>query len=127
LLSFEQGCFHRWSLAMHPSRRTLVASLAVLPLATTAAASVDPIFAAIEQHRAALAAFELISDGVEPARYASAEAEVIASGNALLTTTPQTVAGCRALVDFIIEDLGDEAPDTLVVLRQALDRIATAT
>ena len=112
---------------MHPSRRALVASLAVLPLATTAAASVDPIFAAIEQHRAALAAFELISDGVEPARYASAEAEVIASANALLTTTPQTVAGCRALVDFIIEDLGDEAPDTLVVLRQALDRIATAT
>jgi hypothetical protein len=114
---------------MAHTRRTIIAGLAALPaVAAPIAASLDdPIFAAIERHRAAVAALELISAGVEPARYAAAEAEVLASGNALLTTTPQTVAGCRALVDFIIEDLGDEAPDTLVVLRQALDRIATAT
>jgi hypothetical protein len=112
---------------MAHTRRALIAGLAVLPAfatTTASATSVDPIFAAIARHRAAVAALELISDGVEPARYAAAEAEVFASGDALLTTTPQTVAGCRALVDFIIEDIGDEAPDTLVVLRQALDRLA---
>ena len=113
---------------MHTSRRTLIASLAALPLATAAAAKTtvdtvddDPIFAAIARHRATWAA------AASPAAYTVTERSLLATYDAVLATVPRTVAGCRALVDFMIDDADTDAPPTLDVLRQALDRIATAT
>ena len=122
---------------MLTSRRTLVAGLAALPsiattaalsaITTTGAASVDPILGAINRHRTALAALEAIDELAEPGRYAAAEAEIFASYDVLLATTPQTIAGARALVDFMIEDSADgDAVSLLKVLRRALDRLAVA-
>lgn len=116
------------------SRRAMFASLA-LPIATatiaiadSAAASVDPIFVVIERHRAAWAALEAIDELAEPGRYAAAEAELLASHDALVATSPQTVAGCRALIDFAIEDADaageGQCADTLKVVRRALDRLS---
>ena len=51
------------------TRRALIAGFAVLPAlaaTTTAAASVDPIYAAIERHRAAMRALEDIDELAEP-------------------------------------------------------------
>ena len=116
---------------MHPSRRALVASLAALPMvattaATTAAARADPIVAAIERHRAAFAALETVDELASPARYAAAEQEVFASGEAMFATEPQTVAGCKALVNFMVEDDPDgvEGGRCLDTLRRGLDRLA---
>jgi hypothetical protein len=137
LLSFQQGCFHRWSLAMHPSRRTLVASLAALPMVAISAAAKttadtpvggqdDPIFAAIDRHNAAIAALENIEEDNERDAYAEALQELADAHDALMDTVPLTIAGCRALVEHII-DLGAGVDEALEALRQALDRIATAT
>jgi hypothetical protein len=121
---------------MLTSRRTLVAGLATLPvLAITAAAKTtvdtvggqeDPIFAAIERHRAAMAALEDFDDDedAEIDAYAEAEQELSASYEALLATVPQTIPGCRALVDHMIEGLGAGFDEALEVLREALGRLA---
>ena len=79
--------------------RALIAGLAVLPAfaaTTTAAASVDPIFAAIERHRAAMRALEDIDELAEPDAYAKAEQEIAAAYDAMLATVPQTTPGCAA-------------------------------
>ena len=102
------------------TRRAFVAGLAALPLATTtAAASVDPIYGAITRYRIAWVALEAAS----PAAHAGAERSLLTAYEAVLTTTPQTIAGCRALVDFMIEDADAEAPPSLERLRRALDRL----
>jgi len=120
---------------MLTSRRTLIAGLAALALATTAAAKTtvdtvdgqeDPIFAAIERHRAAMASLEDFDDDedAEIDAYAEAEQELSASYDALLATVPQTIAGCRALVNHMIEGLGADFDEALEVLREALGRLA---
>jgi hypothetical protein len=38
---------------------------------------------------------------------------------------PQTVPGCRALVDHLIDEAGVDLGEALDVLRRALDRLAT--
>jgi hypothetical protein len=43
-----------------------------------------------------------------------------------MDTVPLTTAGCRALVEHMM-DLGAGVDEALEALRQALDRIATAT
>ena len=122
---------------MHPSRRTLVASLAALPMIAIAAAAKttvetpvggqdDPIFAAIDRHNAAIAALENIDENNEPDAYAEALQDLADAHDALMDTVPLTIAGCRALVEHII-DLGAGVDEALEALRQALDRIATAT
>ena len=117
-----------------PSRRALVGGLAALLAPATATASVmpeeDPIFTAIERHRCALAALENIDERAEVARYAAAEQEIAAATDAMFTTAPQTAAGAKALVDYIIEraDADDDAGwclKTLEVLRPTLGRLAT--
>lgn len=94
------------------TRRVFVAGLAAsLPAITTAiaaTASADPIFAAIARHRAAFATLETISEISEPAAYATAQRELLASHDALFGTEPQTISGCKALVDFLLEDAGVE-------------------
>jgi hypothetical protein len=109
---------------MAPTRRALIVGLAVLPAfatTTTTAASADPIFAAIERHRAARAALEALE-----ARYAAAEQEITAAYDAMLATAPQTIAGSKALVDHMIEDGGADVDEALAVLRRDLDRLAAA-
>ena len=108
------------------TRRALLVSLAVLPLAATAAASADPIFAAIERHRAALAALQDVDEVADPDAYAEAEQENAAAYDALLATVPRTIPGCQALVDHMV-DVGGDVDDAVAVLRQALDRLATET
>ncbi len=67
-----------------------------------AALPADPIFAAISRYRRACTA-------LEATRFAAAaEDELSASGEALFATKPTTLAGCRALVNFIIDDAGEE-------------------
>lgn len=110
------------------TRRTLAAGLAALPIATTtaAAAGADPIFGAIARHRVAKAALGLVDEVAEPAAYAACEQEIFGSYEALLATPPRTIAGCKALVDFTIEDAGEDDVQALDVLRLALDRLAAA-
>ena len=112
---------------MRTSRRVLVAGLVCLPAVTAAAdpvTSVDPIFAAIDRHRAAYAALESINEVAEPAAYAAAEQELLASHNDLFGTEPQTIRGCKALVDFLLDDAGAEDGLGLDLLSRALDRLA---
>ncbi len=112
-------------------RRALATDLAALSaINTAAAASVapDPIFAAIERHRAALAALATIDDA-EPARHAAAEQEIAASAKALFDTPPTSIAGAKALATFVIEDteadgVESRCLDTLKVLHRVLDRVA---
>jgi hypothetical protein len=123
---------------MHPSRRTLVASLAALPIIAIAAAAKttvetpvggqddDPIFAAIDRHNLAIAALENTDENNEADAYAEALQELADAHDALMDTVPLTIAGCRALVEHMI-DLGAGVDEALEALRQALDRIATAT
>ena len=123
---------------MHPSRRTLVASLAALPIIAIAAAAKttvetpvggqddDPIFAAIDRHNLAIAALENTDENNEADAYAEALQELADAHDALMDTVPLTIAGCRALVEHMM-DLGAGVDEALEALRQALDRIATAT
>jgi hypothetical protein len=115
------------------SRRALLAGLASLPAITVTAAAAgvapDPIFAAIERHRAALAALAPIDQLAEPAAYARAEAELFAAVEFMAATVPQSIAGAKALLDDTIADAeadGEQGRwiDTLKVLRTALDRLA---
>jgi hypothetical protein len=115
---------------MPTSRRTLIAGLATVPVAATAAgaavtatASVDPIFAAIERHLAAMRALDDIDELADPDAYAQAEQEMAALYEAMLATVPRTIAGCKALVDYLM-DLGADFGEALNVLREALERLA---
>ena len=123
-------------LVMRMSRRALVAGLVAAPVATTAVASVavetsgiipvvfqpqaDPIFAAIARHRAAFAALENINEVSEPAAYAAAQRELLGAHDDLFATEPQTISGCKALVDFLLEDAGVEDGLGLDLLSRAL-------
>ena len=98
------------------SRRAVVASLAALPAigaATVVAANVgatasDPIVAAIERHRRALEVFESADELSEPGRFEAAGDELHAAGEALFATTPTTVAGCLALMGWMLADADGE-------------------
>jgi hypothetical protein len=109
---------------MAHTRRALIAGLAVLPAFATAAASVDPIFAAIERHRAAMRALEDIDELAEPDAYAEAEQEIAAAYDAMLATVPQTIPGGMALLDHMIDNVGADVEEALSVLREALDGVA---
>ena len=108
------------------SRRAALAGLATLPAITTAAlsAAADPIFAAIEAHIAACDALETIDQRVDPAAYAKAEFEIIRTADALFATPPRTVEGAKALVDFVLEDVGLSDADHWAV--RALASLAEA-
>ena len=98
------------------SRRDVVASLATLP--AIAAATVvaayggavvnDPIFPAIERYRRALNAFESADEVSEPGRFEAAGDELHAASEALFATAPTTVAGCLALMDWMLADADGE-------------------
>jgi hypothetical protein len=100
------------------TRRGLVAGTATLPaLSTSALAMDDPAFASIARHRKAYAAHAKLFnqwDGgnqdpsAELARAAGdAEAEAL---NALLGTTPTTLAGAVALCRYIAECQPPDVP-----------------
>ena len=120
---------------MAHTRRAVVTALAALIAITVAKArkaaaefsapDADPIFAVLARHRAARAALETIDELGEPARFAAAEEELWASFDALRATTPQTLLGCQALVNFMIEDAGAEDGECLVLLRSVLARLGT--
>ena len=98
-----------------------------------AALTADPIFAAIDRYRRACTGLEMTNERVDTARFAAAEDELGASGEALFATKPTTLAGCRALVNFIIDDAGDEDQegswylDGLNLLSEALAQLAGQT
>lgn len=89
----------------------------------------DPIFTAIARHRAARAALENIDELSEPARHAAAERKIFAAGEALFSTVPRTIAGAKALADFMLENARADGVegrdlDRLKMLRYELDRLA---
>ena len=98
------------------SRRDVVASLAALPAiaaATVAAAHGgavvnDPIFPAIERYRRALDAFESADEISKPSQFEAAGDELHAASEALFATSPTTVAGCLALMDWMLADADGE-------------------
>ena len=113
-----------------PSRRDAIASLAALPAmaaATIAAAHNgpvvdDPIFTAIERHRRALDAFESADEVSEPNRFEAAADELHAASEALFATAPTTVAGCLALMDWMIADAdGDDLEHHRAALKSLID------
>jgi len=85
-------------------------ALAIIPATALAAGGVDPIFAAIEEHKAADAAFrdESVSEEIMAERGEEAD-QVLAD---LLATRPTTISGCVAVlrhVDHHIAKYEDEA------------------
>ena len=93
----------------------------------------DPIFAAIERYRHACAELGTIDELTDPARYAAAEAEIGAAGEALLATKPVTVAGAVALARFTAADVaeiedaeGGWSHRVLTTLADALPRLGRA-
>ena len=108
---------------------TAMTGLATAPLATTAL-SRDPIFAVIEWYRRACAVLEATDEMADPGFYAVAQDELGVSSHALFTTVPTSLAGWRALADFIVKNAGDDnfaefdwGRRALIVLAAALDRI----
>jgi hypothetical protein len=97
------------------NRRALVAGAAALPAiaapVTILAGEPDPIFAAIEDHRAKNAAFRAaLHDGSdEEAQFAACDIEWDAAHDMFLTV-PTTRAGIEALVAYVIvlESAGTE-------------------
>jgi hypothetical protein len=94
--------------AFHPTRRALLAGLAIaaIPTAiaagtvtTLAAANTDPIFAAIEAHLQATQALDrLIAVGpYDRGTQDAAIANEHLAGDVLISTAPTTLAGLRAL------------------------------
>ena len=93
------------------TRRNVAFQLAAKPPAEapTATAAPDPIFAAIEAHRAARArvvAFLADNTGDLPDDLGSAESDRLAE---LLAMTPTTAAGCAAMMQHIEAYLHQEA------------------
>ena len=105
------------------TRRTILAGLAAAPVAglpaiAGAVAGNDPIFAAIERHKAAWSAFlptcdltdevlakqqgREVSEADEAAHEAADDAESEAL-DALVETAPTTKAGARAAIEWLIE------------------------
>ena len=99
-----------------PSRRDAIVSLAALPAiaaATIAAAHNgpvvnDPIFTAIDRYRRALDAFKSASELSKPSQFEAAADELYDASEALFATAPTTVAGCLALMDWMIVDADGE-------------------
>lgn len=123
---------------MSATRRSLLRGLAATPLAALpvfAAAqmptSVDPIFAAIEKHKAAYAAFEVAlepddGDGPDVGRMSEAEQEARYD---MHEAVPQTVAGLSAYVAYWNRYLGppkDGGAGQLSMGWEALPTIAEA-
>jgi len=101
---------------MH-TRRAITIALAATPFAgTTAPASApdDPIFAAIDAHRAAHArrrAFFAATTGDDlPDELGHAEMNTLAG---LLATTPTTLAGCAAMLRYVGEFANSEEENPL--------------
>lgn len=93
----------------------------------------DPIFAAIEAHKAAWAAFDPIEDTDGPAWDAASAAE-FAVWDVLIGTCPTTLAGLAGAARYIAEQpdllLRSEpgtAADALRTLAKALDAIAAVS
>ncbi len=92
---------------MTPTRRAVMTGLAPLAAAATAS-SPDPIFAVIEWYRRACAVLEATDEMADPGFYAVAQDELGVSSHALFTTVPTSLAGCRALADFIVKNVGED-------------------
>ena len=114
---------------MPMAHTAVMIGLATAPLAATAS-SRDPIFAVIEWHRRACAVLVATDEMADPGFYAVAKDEFDVSGEALCTTVPTSLAGWRALADFIVKNAGDDnfaefdlGSRALIVLIAALDRI----
>ncbi len=82
-------------------RRFFLSGLAALPLAGGAVLASDPIFAAIEQHKAALQAYDNALEYVENADVEN-EAEEAAFA-AFVKRKPTTLAGLRAFAEYAHE------------------------
>jgi hypothetical protein len=106
------GAFHRKDTAMSKiNRRSALTALAALPAlaapAAVIAAAPDPIFAAIEEHRAAnlRLATAMQLDASRPADFDGPEAaswdEVNDAQMQLVDVTPTTVAGVVALLQYV--------------------------
>jgi hypothetical protein len=102
------------SFDMSMTRRTAIAGLATgtaagsLATAVAGPAEADPIYAAIEEHRRALAAHvAAIDGGADTDRYVGEELDAL---EALLLCEPEptTIGGVVALLDYLGESDGEE-------------------
>ena len=129
---------------MAHTRRAVMTGLATAPLAAAAAAAAekdartrffslplpapDPIFTVIERYHRSIAAMEAADERADPGFYAVAANEHIEACEALFNTVPTTLAGCRALAEYMLDDAADEVDSdchrTLAVLAAALQRLA---
>jgi non-ribosomal peptide synthetase component F len=108
-------------IAIHSRRAALsalasVPALAILPVAAMAAAPVDPVFAAIERHRAAWAAFDAtcgrtdeVTAQEEGRAVTEADHDAYEAANAVeaaaleeLLAAPTTIAGLRAAFEYLV-------------------------
>lgn len=102
----------------HPTRRnmlaTIAAAAAAMPMATvpalaSASAEPDPIFAAIEAHRASIArqkaaqAAAPVDEGLSPKEWSVFTDEEFDLSFALVETNATTVAGMAALLAYVVE------------------------
>jgi hypothetical protein len=77
------------------------ATVAAIP-AVAAAETPDPVFALLKAHRAAWARFEE-QDGSDHQTFTHAAGRVDAALDEITNTPPTTVAGMRAVIEYLVE------------------------
>jgi hypothetical protein len=119
------------------TRRAVLAGLATAPalagpaLALSSAAPPDPIFAAIEHHKACYVALALLPDGAGGCELSEAVGDETDAARKMAATVPTTLAGLLALLRYVekMQDGGNEMLDEAALVKlvsttiSALERI----
>jgi hypothetical protein len=101
-----------YTMKSHTTRRAVLAgaaalpALAIIPATAIAAGGVDPIFAAIERHRAVRASFWESNDMPEDVMDLRCKEHHQALA-VLLSTRPTTIAGCIAILRHLDHHLAE--------------------
>jgi hypothetical protein len=101
------------------------ASVAAIP-ANAAPAERDPVFGLIEADRAASARFDGIEDVTDEAAFEAAGQATDAALNELTSTPPQTMAGMRAVIEYLLE-LDGHVDCLPTLLRSSISAVTGAT
>ncbi|HEY5129391.1 MAG TPA: hypothetical protein VIJ35_19250 [Bradyrhizobium sp.] len=100
-------------------------ALAIIPAMAGDTGGVDPIFAAIEHHRAHCAVYwsvEEVADDVMSARGVEADRAL----TDLLTTSPTTVAGCAAVLRHVDQHIRQHEDEKTQIFANCTDPLCSA-
>ncbi len=127
-VSAKGGALPAEGYKTHRAALGALASALVIPKIAARAATADPIFAAIERHKTAWRAVGALSPSIDDVaamrkgrEVARAERDAYERASAteenaldeLLTTTPETAAGMRATIAYLVSFDDGRLPDNL--------------